>query len=241
MGETETHDDEEGGATVTEAEWLANDDLWAMLTHLGAKRTERKVRLFAVACCRRVWRHLDAEHRLAVEVAERVADGLADEDERSAVAYLVDGADAELNPEDLESPRHLAEVAASWAIQSDQSAEDEGTIDPDSECCATLTAQSAAQATRWKKREATLQGELFRDIFGNPFRKLPKLKKTWLTETVVSLAAGIYAERAFDRMPILADALEDAGCDHADILNHCRGDGPHVRGCWVVDLILGKQ
>ena len=61
------------------------------------------------------------------------------------------------------------------------------------------------------------------------------------TETVFALATGIYTERAFDRMPILADALEDAGCDNADILEHCRGDGPHVRGCWVVDLILEKE
>jgi hypothetical protein len=64
---------------------------------------------------------------------------------------------------------------------------------------------------------------------------------TWLTSTVVSLAEGIYAERAFDRLPILADALQDAGCDSADVLDHCRGTGPHARGCWVVDLVLGKS
>ena len=80
---------------------------------------------------------------------------------------------------------------------------------------------------------------MFRDIFGNPFRPVT-LDPRWLTETVVALAAGIYADRAIDRMPILADTLEDAGCDHADLLAHCRGDGPHVRGCWVVDLVLGK-
>jgi hypothetical protein len=63
---------------------------------------------------------------------------------------------------------------------------------------------------------------------------------TWLTSSVLALAEGIYADRAFDRMPILADALQDAGCDNADILAHCRGEGPHVRGCLVVDLLLGK-
>ncbi len=78
-----------------------------------------------------------------------------------------------------------------------------------------------------------------RDIFGNPFRPVV-LDPSWRTETVVALANGIYADRAFDRMPILADALEEAGCDQADILAHCRGDGPHVRGCWVVDSLLGK-
>jgi len=79
-----------------------------------------------------------------------------------------------------------------------------------------------------------------RDIFGNPFRPVA-FDPAWQSETVVALATGIYAERAFERMPILADALEEAGCDNTDILNHCRGDGPHVRGCWVVDLVLGKS
>ncbi len=82
--------------------------------------------------------------------------------------------------------------------------------------------------------------ELMHDIYGNPFRPVA-LDSHWQSETVVALATGIYAERAFDRMPILADALEEAGCDHAVILTHCRGNGPHVRGCWVVDLILGKE
>jgi hypothetical protein len=80
---------------------------------------------------------------------------------------------------------------------------------------------------------------LLRDFFGNPFRPVTA-HPSWLTSTVVSLAEGIYAERAFDRLPILADALQDAGCENADILTHCRSDGPHVRGCWVVDLLLGK-
>jgi hypothetical protein len=65
--------------------------------------------------------------------------------------------------------------------------------------------------------------------------------QSWLTPTVVSLAEGIYADRAFDRLPILADALQDAGCDNADVLDHCRGPGPHARGCWVIDLVLGKE
>jgi hypothetical protein len=77
-------------------------------------------------------------------------------------------------------------------------------------------------------------------LVGNPFRAI-KFIPSWLTTTVVSLASGIYEEKAFDRMPILADALQDAGCDNEDILNHCRQPGEHVRGCWVVDLLLGKS
>ena len=79
-----------------------------------------------------------------------------------------------------------------------------------------------------------------RDIFGNPFRPVA-VESHWLTPAVRDLAAAIYAGRAFDRLPVLADALEEAGCGHANILAHCRGPGPHVRGCWVVDLILGKS
>jgi hypothetical protein len=79
-----------------------------------------------------------------------------------------------------------------------------------------------------------------RDVFGNPFRPVT-LDPAWRTANVVSLARAIYDERAFDRMPILADALEDAGCTSADVLEHCRRPGEHVRGCWVVDLVLGKE
>ncbi len=82
---------------------------------------------------------------------------------------------------------------------------------------------------------------MLRDIFGNPFRPVA-LDPAWLTADVLALARGIYDERAFERMPILADALQDAGCDNSDVLNHCRGAAQvHVRGCWVVDLLLGKQ
>jgi hypothetical protein len=81
---------------------------------------------------------------------------------------------------------------------------------------------------------------LVRDVFGNPFRPVV-FDPAWRAETVAALASAIYPDRAFDRMPILADTLEDAGCDNADILNHCRGPGPHFRGCWVVDLVLGKE
>ncbi|MBN9117823.1 MAG: hypothetical protein J0I06_01415 [Planctomycetes bacterium] len=81
---------------------------------------------------------------------------------------------------------------------------------------------------------------IFRDIFGNPFCPVA-VEPSWLTSDVRALATGIYEDRAFDRMPILADALQDAGCDNDDILSHCRQPGEHVRGCWVVDLVLGKK
>ena len=74
---------------------------------------------------------------------------------------------------------------------------------------------------------------------GDPYRPVA-FDLAWRTATAVGLAERMYDSRDFSAMPILADALEDAGCDHPDVLAHCRGDGPHVRGCWVVDLVLGK-
>jgi hypothetical protein len=82
--------------------------------------------------------------------------------------------------------------------------------------------------------------ELVHDVIGNPFEPVA-IDPAWLTSTVASLAQAIYDERAFDRLPLLADALEDAGCTSVEILKHCRQPDVHVRGCWVVDLVLGKE
>ena len=87
--------------------------------------------------------------------------------------------------------------------------------------------------------ELAKQAAFIRDIFGNPFHS-HILESAHQTATVIALAEAIYADRAFDRLPILADALEDAGCENIDILKHCREPGEHVRGCWVIDLLLGK-
>jgi hypothetical protein len=84
------------------------------------------------------------------------------------------------------------------------------------------------------------QIELICDIFGNPFHPVA-FAPEWRTDTAVALAQGMYDARGFSAMPILADALHDAGCDSAEILDHCRGPGPHVRGCFVVDLVLDKR
>ena len=83
------------------------------------------------------------------------------------------------------------------------------------------------------------QADALRDALGNPFSPVT-WEPSWRSETAVALARGIHFDNAFDRLPILADALEEAGCDHPDILAHCRGPGPHARGCWVVDGVLGK-
>ena len=89
-------------------------------------------------------------------------------------------------------------------------------------------------------QEPQAQARLLREIFGNPFRPVV-FDPNWRTSTVVALTRGMYESRDFSIMPVLADALQDAGCEHEEIIAHCRGDGPHVRGCWVVDLVLGKN
>ena len=91
----------------------------------------------------------------------------------------------------------------------------------------------------WNDEDEQLGCKLIRDIFGNPFRPVT-LDPRWQSSTVLDLARTIYDERAFERLPILADALMDSGCDSDEVINHCRSEGPHVRGCWVVDLILAK-
>jgi hypothetical protein len=91
------------------------------------------------------------------------------------------------------------------------------------------------------REEQAILAALLRDLFWNPFRRL-KFIPAWRTSDVLLLARGIYDDRAFDRMPILADALQDAGCGSEDVLDHCRApDQAHTRGCWVVDLVLGKE
>jgi hypothetical protein len=102
-----------------------------------------------------------------------------------------------------------------------------------------VAGERAIMCPEWKRQEE-LHMRLLRDILGNPFRSI-SFEKSWRSPTATALATGIYQDKAFDRLPILADALEEAGCDDADVLNHCRGPGPHARGCWVIDMLLGRK
>jgi hypothetical protein len=216
---------------MTEAEWLAEtDDPVRMIRKLGRKCSKRKRRLFGCSCCRRICKQIpDDRSRDAVAVAESFADGIA-------------------CPADLVSAR--SEARSVYEQFANHGPWDQRDAAAACFCVVMKYAGDAVHAWRSAAHAASRAGStwyaemaeqcrLVRDIFGNPFRPVA-LDAAWLTSTVVALAKGIYEERAFDRMPILADALQDAGCDHPDILDHCRGPGPHVRGCWVVDLILDK-
>jgi hypothetical protein len=101
--------------------------------------------------------------------------------------------------------------------------------------------EAQVESGRQFRRQADVVGAtVLRDVFGNPFRPVA-FDPAWQTDIALSLARQMYESRDFSAMPILADALQDAGCDNDDVLNHCRGPGPHVRGCWAVDLVLGKE
>jgi hypothetical protein len=224
---------------LTEDQWRAATDPFEMLTCAGSPRQRH---LFACACCRRVWRLVtDGRARAAFAVAERFVDGGASAEEvaaAGAVTYYgaAEGGDAGRS---MELVRWTVDGSrAGCAIRAARRAAGAAAAEADAGCPDRPPGgRPAGEAAR--AAELRAQADLLRDIVGNPFHPVAADPR-WLTSAVVALAAGCYADRAFDRLPVLADALQDAGCDHPDVLAHCRGPGPHARGCWVVDLILGK-
>lgn len=211
---------------MTKEEWLATLDPEAVLQALPRNGVSgRKWRLAAAAFCRRVWPLLaDERSRAAVEAAERYADKLI----TSAEAMEIEGAAA-------------AVTERGWPDGQDASNDASGAA----AVSLALWAQpdyGAMMAMRWTAGSIGRKGqvEVLNCIFGIPYRRHAVIPPSWLTSTVVALANGIYADRAFDRLPVLADALEEAGCDDPEVLRHCRGDCGHALGCWVVDLVLNK-
>jgi len=221
---------------MTEQEWLPCTDPQPMLDFLEGKGSERKLRLFAVACCRRIWHLLtDERSRTAVEVAEKYAEHLVSEEDRASIHDVLHS-ETDYNPE--RDASGVAFACATQSVQADAMWAAQSTV------MYAKLARSATlgflQAADARAEEGKRQAHFLHCIFGNPFRPIT-LNPSWLTPTDNEIADSIYLERAFDRLPILADALEDAGCNSQDILNHSQQEGEHVRGCWVVDLILGKK
>ena len=214
---------------MTEEEWLGATDPRSMIGFLKTRLSDRKARLFAVACCRMV-SHLFASDgsTRAVEVAERFADDLASDSERSGA----------WGSSDEGSTLSLRNRDASWFADSAAESAVMGFYPVGS------WYKAAAVVSREVARALPgcfgLQLKFLHCVFGNPFRPVVA-EPAWLTPTVQSIAAAIYQDRAFDRLPILADALEEAGCVNSEVLLHCRQPGEHVRGCWVVDLVSGKE
>jgi hypothetical protein len=209
---------------MTEQEWLTATDPGRMLQLVIPRRPRRKLALFGVACARRIPRlSREPASAAAVAVSERYADCRAKVGElRAALRNAGPPTGDYGHYTRAELDRYLAEHAVLCNAASN----------------AELVSEYALKAAPDRATETRAQCDLLREVFGNPFRPV-RVRKDWPTSTVVSLAEGIYADRAFDRLPILADALQDAGCESTEVLNHCRGGGVHVRGYWVVDLLLG--
>lgn len=222
-----------------ESDWPTCAEPHAMLGCLCCqwkKPSDRKVRLFAVACCRR-FSHLTQEQRVhkALDTAERFADGLAQDDERSAVRRAVRGV-AVRRPKVPKLERRVASLVYYANARSAMDAASE---------ILQMTAEVVALWHNSSSRagEQTIQCGLLREIFGNPFcqQTVDPSWLNWRTGVIPKLAQTAYDERDFDMLPILGDALQDAGCTSVAMLDHCRIPGAHVRGCWVVDLLLGKS
>jgi hypothetical protein len=220
---------------MTEAEWLTCDDPQKMLEFLrdGGKASDRKLRLFGCVCCRAIWELLtDERSREGVMVAERYADGQASTDQL-AEAHLI--AYAAHDNEDFADYWAAAWIAPAVSLRASL-----GTAE---EALKAATPNAAASARK-------IQVDMLRDIVDNPFRPaaLDPAWLAWNNGTVPKIAQAAYDERLLPsghldagRLAILADALEEAGCSVTEILDHLRGLDPHIRGCWVVDLLLGKS
>jgi hypothetical protein len=219
---------------VTEAEWQKSLNGSAMIAAVSSKGSERLWRLLAVACVRRVYdRQLDPHGRRALDVAERVADGTATEEEWQAA-------------------RNLAAEAARRAHYDEWVTEANENFRVTEVWTAAVEARVAAAAVPnclvpgidvTNLDDSLLLPDVLREIFGNPFQ-WRIADQAWCSRNnhaAQRLATTIYDDGNFERLPMLADALEDAGCADPELLGHLRSPGPHVRGCWAVDLVLGKN
>jgi hypothetical protein len=229
---------------VTEAEWLGKVDF--DLYHeacewlLEEKKNGRKLRLWSCACCRRLGDFLaDRRSWNALEVAERMADGLADKGEvqkaRKAAALVP------------QIRQRLRGTPAEWAANVARFLLHPSAAEASQTAAIRASIARAESGATTREAEDQSQFELLRDVFGNPFRHVT-VSPAWRTPEVASLAQAAYDQRELPsghlapaRLAVLADALEDASCADPDLLGHLRGPGPHVRGCWALDLILGKS
>ena len=216
---------------MTEIEWESATDPTPMLQFVrGKAASDRKLRLFAAAAFGRLIALLpDPRQRRGMEVLEQLAEGAVTLD---ACRGVVSGVRHAIPPDEW------TPGSPPPAIHSHYTA-----LMLYREFCSSsigVHAVHAADGLADGAGERHEQARLMRCIFGHPFRSRT-VDARWLVPAVVSLARTIYEGRAFDRLPILADALEAAGCDDSELFAHCRSEGPHVRGCWVVDAMLGKS
>jgi hypothetical protein len=255
---------------MTEAEWLACDDPRPLLASLFARTqasranphrpawTDERFRLFAIGCCRRVERALEFGDRYALDCLEIYAQGGAKEEllkarrfhrpAGAAASRGVSGVDrSDRVAVELAAARNLA-TSAVWTCTKTRPSQAAMAYIDAARTAATLELvdrnMSGPNRPNYEPplpAELAAQSALLRDIFGNPFRPVA-FDPRWRSDTAVSLARVMYESRDFTAMPILADALQDAGCEDEPVLTHGRDPhGVHVRGCWVVDRVLGEE
>jgi hypothetical protein len=229
-----------------------------MLESLRGRASERKLRLFACACCRRLWHRLgDPRSQEALETNERYADGLATDRELAWACGAARQAFFQSGSASADHPTDRSESNSSWAVWAAlrQRRRTRSATQQAANSAEAWVEAAARTAGGWEwlenPKERGAQASLLRDTFGNPFRPLPAIATAWQTwndGTVVRLAESAYRERHLpeglldkDRLAILADALEEAGCCDRQILRHLRGGTEHVRGCFVVDQLLDKE
>jgi len=234
---------------MTEKEWLTCSNAHEMINcllyeqHVNRRKAgRRKLRHFGCSSCRLIADPtMDPRSLAAIEFMERAIDHGLDAAEMASVKEAAHEALRDLYR--MPDPIGVEESVRRWAMFAAH-----GLLEKRADGCASaawrtceLTAYAPPGLHRQEKKAYLLtMAHLLRDIFGNPFRPVA-LDPNWLTTDVRALARGVYDEKAFDRMPILADALQDAGCDNDDTLSHCRDPKQtHARGCWVIDLLLGK-
>ena len=229
---------------MSASEWETSTDLRRMLWHLRDSLTERQALLFGCACCRRIWPWLvDPRSREAVEIIEGWVDDPQGERRREDAFALADAAmepvlkRAHAEGHDVFHPT----VDASWAARALTffRAPQQVAWQTASKCASTIAETTDEEHQEaLKKQELAWHADLLREVVGDPFRP-NQVDLSWVTPVIIAQGRSIYAERAFERLPALADALAEAGCDCPAILEHCRKGRPHVRGCWALELILG--
>jgi hypothetical protein len=236
----------EGAADLNADTWEVCDKLWTFGDYFRSlaprllRPSSRKYRLMLVASLRAMWyRITDPRVRQAIESAEQYADQpnptLLRAGNRLAGAALSEARESWDGRFRTQSLAHRIATAASHSLDPKLNEDPASVL---GHYIGDILAPAAVPG-RTLKDAKELHLQLFHDLFPNPFRPVA-FDLAWRTSTAVGLARTMYDSRDFAAMPILADAIEEAGCESPDVLAHCRGGGPHVRGCWVVDLVLGK-
>ncbi len=224
------------GEKMTEREWLNGSDSGPFLNYVQANASDRRVRLLAAACCRALSDLLDPYDRRAIRAAERYADGEFSQEKLNFAWKSVRwSAQSRRRRREGSTARDFAYLALRMALD-----ENPRQFLYDSPQAEIHWALGYAPHCQPPVELPLDEIALIRDIFGNPFRPVA-FDPAWRTPSAVALAQAIYAERRFADLPILADALEEAGCTSVAILDHCRNGGEHVRGCWAVDLVLDRN